>query len=73
MPTHKLTYNFQTISSHFPDVRFVFVTSHINQHRFKELSTIDPSYPDVTMALPDSNVETVVTKIIGSITTGEHV
>ncbi|PNF34286.1 hypothetical protein B7P43_G16547 [Cryptotermes secundus] len=52
-----------------PDVRFVFLASNINHLRFKELSTIDPSYPDVTIALPDSKVETVVTKIIEIITT----
>lgn len=52
-----------------PDVRFVFMASDTNQYRFKELSTIDPSYPDVTIALPDSKVEKVVTKIIASIST----
>jgi hypothetical protein len=45
----------------------------MNQHRFKELSTIDPSYPDVTIALPDSKVEAVVTKIIEIISTSKYV
>jgi hypothetical protein len=58
-------------TSYFPDVRFVFLASDINQRRFKELSTVDPSYPDITIALPDSKVETVVTKIIASISTSK--
>jgi hypothetical protein len=59
--------------SYFPDVRFVFLTSDLNQYRFKELATVDPSYPDVTIALPDSKVEAVVTKIIESISTSKCV
>jgi nitrogen regulatory protein PII len=50
----------------------VFVTSDFNQYRFRELATTDPSFPDVTIALSDSNVEEVVTRIIKSITTSEY-
>lgn len=50
-----------------PDVRFVYLASEINQNRFKALSTIDPSYPDVTIASPDNNIQTVVAKILSSI------
>lgn len=50
-----------------PDVRFVYVASETNQHRFKEMSIIDPSYPDVIIASPDNNIRTVVAKVVSSI------
>jgi len=50
-----------------PDVRFVYLASELNQHRFNELSTIDPNFPDVTIASPDNNVHTVVAKVLSSI------
>jgi hypothetical protein len=56
---------------YFSDVRFVYLTSEINHYRFKELLAIDPSYPDIATASPDSKAETVVDKIISSISTGK--
>jgi len=50
-----------------PDVRFVYLASEVNQQRFQDLSTIDPFYPDVTIASPDSNIHTVVTKVLSII------
>lgn len=50
-----------------PDVRLVYLASELNQHRFNELSTIDPAFPDVTIASPDNNVHTVVTAVLSSI------
>jgi hypothetical protein len=47
------------------------LASETNQQRFKELSMMDPSYPDVTIALPDDNIRTVVAKIISSISSGK--
>jgi hypothetical protein len=52
-------------------VRFVYLASEINHYRFKELSMIDPSYPDIATASLDSKVETVVAKIVSSISTGK--
>jgi hypothetical protein len=54
-------------------VRFVYLTSEINHYRFKELSMLDPSYPDIATASPDSKVETVVAKIVSSISTGKFI
>jgi len=50
-----------------PDVRFVYLASELNQHRFNELSTVDPTFPDVTIASPDNNVHTVVAEVLSSI------
>ena len=52
-------------------MRFVYLASEINQNRFKTLSTIDPSYPDVTIVSPDNNIQTVVPKILSSISSGK--
>lgn len=50
-----------------PDVRFVYLASELNQHRFSELSTVDPAFPDVTIASPDNNIHTVVAEVLSSI------
>jgi hypothetical protein len=57
----------------FSDVRFVYLASEINHYRFKELSLIDSSYPDVAIASPDSHVETVVGKIVSRIAEGKFI
>jgi hypothetical protein len=57
----------------FSDVRFVYLASEINQHRFRELSAIDPTYPDEVIASPDSNVHTVVAKVISSISSSKFI
>jgi hypothetical protein len=49
------------------------VASETNQHRFKEMSIIDPSYPDVIIASPDNNIRTVVAKVVSSISSGNFV
>jgi hypothetical protein len=47
------------------------LASELNQHRFKGMSMIDLYYPDVTIASPDDNIQTVVAKIISSISSGK--
>jgi len=52
-------------------VRFVYLASKLNQDRFNELSTIDPTFPDVTIASPDNNIHTVVAEVISSISSSK--
>jgi hypothetical protein len=66
-----VTWKLSKHASWFSDVRFVFLASEVNQNRFKELSTIDPSFPDVTIASPDSNIHTVVAKVLSSISSSK--
>ena len=49
------------------------MASETNQRRFKEMSIIDPSYPDVIIASPDNNIQTVVAKVVSSISSGNFV
>ena len=52
-------------------MRFVYLASDVSQHRFKELSTIDPSFPDVTIASPNANIHTVVAEVLSSISSSK--
>jgi hypothetical protein len=47
------------------------LASELNRRRFEELSTIDPSFPDVTIASPDTDVHTVVAEVISSISSSK--
>jgi len=47
------------------------LASKLNQDRFNELSTIDPTFPDVTIASPDNNIHTVVAEVISSISSSK--